>query len=242
MAAVSTPSVRPCPRPPFLEAQREMTSLLAPLERRCLTWLAERMPGRIHSDQLTLLALASLIGAGLCYALAPVTPVALAMVVFCLALNWFGDSLDGTLARVRRQPRPRYGFYVDHVVDTIGTAALLGGLALSGFMTPILALVLLSAYFMVCVEVFLAAHTVGTFTMSSFRVGPTELRILLASGTIALYWNPAPSVFGHAFRLFDLGGAVGAAGLVATFLVSAARHTRLLYEAEPIPPVSQVAS
>jgi archaetidylinositol phosphate synthase len=241
MAAASTRSDRPCPRPPFLEAQRVMTSVLARVERRCLVWLAERMPARVNSDHLTLLALASLLGAGVCYALAPVTPVALTLVVLCLALNWFGDSLDGTLARVRRQGRPRYGFYVDHVVDTIGTAALLGGLALSGYMTPILALVLLAAYFMVCVEVFLAAHTVGTFTMSSFCVGPTELRILLALGTIALYWNPAPSIFGHALRLFDVGGTVGAAGLMATFLLSAARHTRMLYQAEPIPPASQAA-
>lgn len=241
MAAASTSSDRLCPRPPFLEAQRVMTGVSAPLERRCLLWLAERMPARVNSDHLTLLALASLIGAGLSYALAPVTRVTLALVVVCLALNWFGDSLDGTLARVRRQPRPRYGFYVDHVVDAIGTAALLGGLALSGYMAPTMALVLLAAYFMVCVEVFLAAHTVGTFTMSYFRVGPTELRILLAGGTIALYWDPAPSIFGHAIRLFDLGGAIGAAGLVATFLLSAARHTRLLYQAEPIPPAPQAA-
>jgi len=241
MAAVSTASDRPCPCPPFLEAPRVMTSLLAPLERRGLKWLAERLPARVHSDHLTLLALGSLLGAGFCYALARVTPVALALVVLCLALNWFGDSLDGTLARVRRQPRPRYGFYVDHVVDTIGTAALVGGLALSGYMAPLLALMLLAAYFMVCVEVFLAAHTVGTFTMSYFGVGPTELRILLALGSIALYWDPAPSIFGHAIRLFDLGGAIGAAGLVATFLLSAAKHTQLLYQAEPIPPPLQAA-
>ena len=241
MPAASAPSVRSCPAPPFLEAQRVMTSVLAPFERRCLIWLAGRMPAGVSSDHLTLLALASLIGAGLCYAMAPVMSLAPVLVVFCLAVNWFGDSLDGTLARVRRQPRPRYGFYVDHVVDTIGTAALLGGLALSGYMTPILALVLLAAYFMLCAEVFLAAHTLGTFTMSYFRVGPTELRLLLAGGTIALYWDPAPSVFGHTIRLFDLGGAIGAAGLVATFLVSAARHTRLLYQAEPLPPAPRVA-
>jgi archaetidylinositol phosphate synthase len=227
--------------PHYRESRRELNSLLAPLEKRCLIWMAERMPARINPDHLTILALVSIVGAGASFWLAQGTPASLALVVVCLALNWFGDSLDGTLARVRRQPRPRYGFYVDHVVDAIGTAALLGGLALSGFMTPIVALSLLAAYFLLCIEVFLATHTVGTFTMSFFKVGPTELRILLSIGAIALYWRPMPSVFGHPVALFDLGGVIGAAGLVVTFLMSAARNTRLLYRAEPIPPAPTAA-
>lgn len=227
--------------PSFRESRRELTSVLAPLERRCLIWMAERLPPAIHSDHLTALALASLIAAGACYALTPVWPIAPALVVVCLAANWFGDSLDGTLARVRRQPRPRYGFYVDHVVDAIGAAALLAGLALSGAMTPVVALALLSAYFMLCVEVFLASQTLGTFTMSYFRVGPTELRVLLALGTLALYAHPAPVIAGHAFRLFDIGGVIGACGLVATFLRAAVTHTRLLARAEPRPAAPKAA-
>jgi hypothetical protein len=211
--------------PHYRESRRELNSLLAPLEKRCLIWMAERMPARINSDHLTILALVSIVGAGASFWLAQGTPA----------------SLARTLARVRRQPRPRYGFYVDHVVDAIGTAALLGGLALSGFMTPIVALSLLAAYFLLCIEVFLATHTVGTFTMSFFKVGPTELRILLSIGAIALYWRPMPSIFGHHVALFDLGGVIGAAGLVVTFLMSAARNTRLLYRAEPIPPAPTAA-
>jgi phosphatidylglycerophosphate synthase len=176
-----------------------------------------------------------------CYALVPLLPAAPALVVACLAAHWFGDSLDGTVARVRKQPRPRYGFYVDHVVDAVGAAALLGGLALSGVMTPVIALALLAAYFLLCVEVFLASQTIGTFTMSYFGIGPTELRLLLALGTLALYTHAAPVVAGHVVRLFDLGGVVGTAGLVATFARSAVAHTRLLALAEPRPAAPSVS-
>jgi phosphatidylglycerophosphate synthase len=153
-----------------------------------------------------------------------------------LAINWFGDSLDGTLARVRQQPRPRYGYYVDHVVDAIGAMCLFGGMAASGFMSAPVAAVLLIAYFLLCLEVYLATVSLGEFRMSFFGVGPTELRIVLALGNIALLVHPTAVVAGHTFKLFDVGGVIGAAGLLATFLFSAARNTRTLYREEPLPP------
>jgi archaetidylinositol phosphate synthase len=238
MPATSRSASAPGARSP--EAERVHTSLLAAAERRGLIWMAERLPRAISSDHLTILALASLFLAGAGFALAPVTLNALALVEVGLALNWCGDSLDGTLARVRRQTRPRYGFYVDHVVDALGTSALIGGMAMSGLMSPVVALALLAAYFMLCVEVFLAAQTIGTFTMSYFRVGPTELRILLAIGTAAIYWHPSATV-GPTIRLFDFGGAIGAIGLVGTFCSSAIAHTRALYRAEPLPRASRIA-
>jgi phosphatidylglycerophosphate synthase len=213
-----------------------LTSVLAPLERRCLLWLAARMPRWINSDHLTTLALVAMAGAGLSYWLASVTPAGLALGVVFLAINWFGDSLDGTLARFRDQQRPRYGFYVDHVVDAFGAFFLLGGLALSGYMHPLVAAGLLVAYLMVCVEVFLATHCVGTFTMSFLKIGPTELRILLAIGNVALFVHPHAVILGHEYRLFDVGGVVGAAGLLFTLIFSAASNTRRLYLAEPMPP------
>ena len=220
---------------PFHDATRVLTSVLAPLEKWCLIWMAHRMPRAINSDHLTGLALVAMLGAGLSYWLASVTPLGLLLAILCLAVNWFGDSLDGTLARVRQQQRPRYGFYVDHVVDVLGTAFLVGGLGLSGYMSPMVALLLLVAYFIVCAEVFLATHTTGTFTMSFLKVGPTELRILLSIGSLVLLVKPTSHLFGHTFLLFDVGGVVGAAGLFFTFLVSAARNTRALYLAEPMP-------
>jgi len=221
-------------RPKFQDPARLLNSVLAPLEKRCLIWLAHRMPRRVNSDHLTALALVAMLAAGLSYWLARVSAVGLILVIVCLAVNWFGDSLDGTLARVRQHQRPRYGFYVDHVVDAFGAAFLLGGLALSGYMHPYVALSLLSVYLMLCVEVFLATHCLGTFKMSFMKVGPTELRILLAVGNVALFFRPNVTLFGHAFRMFDIGGVIGAVGLLITLVISAVRNARALYEAEPI--------
>ncbi|MEO7191101.1 MAG: CDP-alcohol phosphatidyltransferase family protein [Vicinamibacterales bacterium] len=217
----------------FREVRRVQQSVLTRLERRTLQWLAVRLPGAIHSDHLTILALVAMVGAGGSYWLASVTPVGLLLAIACLAANWFGDSLDGTIARVRNQQRPRYGYYVDHVVDAVGTIFLFGGLALSGYMSPLVAATLLVAYFAVCLEVYLAAHSVGDFEMSFLGLGPTELRILLAVGNLALLAHPTATVFGHVFKLFDIGALIGACGLTVTFVSSAIRHTRELYQLEP---------
>ncbi len=229
-AAIAAP-----PRKEFRDATRVLTSVLAPIEKRTLIWLAQRMPRWVNSDHLTGLALAAMLLAGLSFWLSSVSPVGLLLVVVSLALNWFGDSLDGTLARVRNHQRPRYGFYVDHVVDAFGALFLLGGLALSGYMHPFVALGLLVAYLMLCVETFLATFTLGTFTMSYFKVGPTELRILLAIGTLTLLVHPMATLFGREYRLFDVGGIVAIAGLLFTLVFATVRNTRTLYLAEPIP-------
>ena len=231
---MSAPSV-PVSAAPYVDATRELTSVLAPLERRVLAFLANRLPRWVTSDQLTALALVAMIGAGGAFWLAPSHPIGLGLVVVCLALNWFGDSLDGTLARIRHQQRPRYGYYVDHVVDTIGTACLIGGLALSGYMDATIALGLLAAYFMVASEVYLATHSLGTFRISYFKVGPTELRIILSIGALMLYVRPTVQVFGEACRLFNVGGSIAIAGMVLTLLTSAARNTRTLFRLEPVP-------
>jgi phosphatidylglycerophosphate synthase len=222
---------------PFTTSTRLLTSVLAPLEKRVLIWLACRLPAWVNSDHLTVLALAAMLGAGLSYWLASTTPVGLVLVCVCLAVNWFGDSLDGTLARVRNRQRPRYGFYVDHVVDEFGVAFLLGGLALSGYMSPAVALLLLLAYFMLCIEVYLATHVLGTFRMSFFKVGPTELRIILAIGNLTAIVHPTASLLGREWLLFDVGGVVGATGLFLTLIGSAIANTRRLYRIEPLPAV-----
>jgi len=222
-------------RPPFRDATRVLTSVLAPLEKKTLIWLAARMPARVNSDHLTALALLAMLGAGLAFWLASHTPIGFGLVVLFLAVNWFGDSLDGTLARVRNHQRPRYGYYIDHVVDTFGIFFLLGGMALSGFMSPLVALGVLVAYFMLSNEVYLATHSLGTFRISYFKVGPTELRILLAIGTLVLPFRSTSTILGREFLLFDVGGVVAVVGLLATLVYSAARNTRRLYEEEPLP-------
>ena len=208
--------------------------LLAQAERRLLIWMAHRLPAWIHSDHLTGLAMAGTAFASLSFALARWFPVALAGVVAGLAINWFGDSLDGTVARVRRQERPRYGYYVDHVLDVVGAAMLMGGLALSSYMTPLVAVAVLAAYLLVSAEVFLSTAVGGDFRMSFVRIGPTELRILIAAGTLSLWRWPVvqlPAV--GPVLLFDLAGAAALAGLLLALAVSAVTMGRHLYAAEP---------
>jgi archaetidylinositol phosphate synthase len=221
-------------KPGFQEAARAQVSLLAPLEKRCLIWLAHRTPPWIHSDHLTALGLVSLLGAGLSYWYARWSPVGLLLVILCLAFNWLGDSLDGTLARVRNRQRPRYGFYVDHVVDAFGTFFLLGGLALSGYMSERIAMGLLIAYFMLSIEVYLATYTIGTFHLSFWKFSPTELRILLAIGNLVLLVRPMARIAGHEYRLFDVGGLVGIIGMGLMLISAVIRHTAYLYRAERI--------
>ena len=219
---------------------REHRSLLARREKQLLIWIAERMPRSVNSDHLTCLALGAMVLAGAGYWLLRWDTRAVWLVVAALALNWFGDSLDGTLARVRRVERPRYGYYVDHVLDIVGTTLLLGGLALSGYMNPVIALSVLVAYLLVAGEVFLATATRGVFKMSSFGVGPTELRILIAIGTIALRGNPQVSLgaLGH-MPLFDFGGVIAILGLVVTLVSSAWTNTKALATLEPRPPSTE---
>jgi phosphatidylglycerophosphate synthase len=212
---------------------RENHGLLAQPEKRLLIWLAHRMPAAINSDHLSALGLAAMCAAGLSFAAFRVTPWAAAGVVLSLATNWFGDSLDGTLARVRDEQRPRYGYYVDHVIDIAGTTCLSAGLAISGLMSPLSAAILLAAYLLVSAEAYLATHALGVFRMSFLGVGPTELRIVIATGAVRAAYEP--SVLAGRIALFDVGGAIASAALLAVFVASAIRNTRCLYSAEPRP-------
>jgi phosphatidylglycerophosphate synthase len=220
----------------FKDASRAQLSLLAPLEKRTLVWMAERLPRWVNSDHLTLLGLVSLACAGLSYWYSRQNLVALHFVNLFLVTNWFGDSLDGTLARVRKRLRPRYGFYVDHVVDAFGTLFLLGGLGLSGFMSPAVAVGLIIAYYLLSIEVYLATYTIGTFHLSFWKMSPTELRILLAIGNVYLLLRPATvTIAGNEWLLFDVGGVIGIAGMVLMLIQTVIRHTAQLYREERLP-------
>lgn len=214
--------------------RRVQESWVAGGEKRALLWLAARVPRWIGPDHLTALGLAAQIGAGACYALASWNKYALAGAIVCLALNWLGDSLDGTLARARQQLRPRYGFYVDHMVDSFGALALMGGLALSGYMHPWIAMGLLVAFLMLSIQSYLAAHALGEFRLSFWRFGPTELRILLAVGNLALLWKPQVQFLGGFYKLFDVGGAVGLMGMAAMVIFFTGENTMRLYREERV--------
>lgn len=217
----------------YKEAKRIQGSLLAPLEKRCLIWMAERMPAAVNSDHLTSLAGLSMLAAGLCYWNGSVAAILAA--VGLLAVNWFGDSLDGTLARVRHHERPRYGFYVDHVLDVLCILFIFAGLVLGNHMSLAIGGGFLLAYYLLMIEIALATHAVGTFRISFWKFGPTELRIILAIGSLRLLHSDVVTIAGSDYLLFDVGGVVAIVGLVVTFLASAITNARALYVAEPLP-------
>ena len=175
---------------PFREAQREHRSLTAVVEKKALVWMAQRLPPSINPDHLTALGLLSFLAGGIFYALVPRSPLWLHAVNLCLVLNWLGDSLDGTLARVRNRLRPRYGFYVDHMVDALAALFLLAGLASSGLVTPLVALALLVAYYFLTINMGFATHALGVFKISFGLLGGTELRLLLALVNLVVLAKP----------------------------------------------------
>jgi archaetidylinositol phosphate synthase len=216
----------------FQQATRIHGSFLASGEKRVLIWLAERMPAWIHSDHLTLLGFVGQMATGVCYALAVHNRLMLIAAIVCLAVNWFGDSLDGTLARVRQQQRPRYGFYVDHIIDSIGATVMMGGLALSGYMHPVIAIGLLIAFLLLSIQSYLATYTLGEFHLSMWRFGPTELRVCLAVGNLMmLRWA---WVMNGRYRLFDIAGAIGLAGMLLMLVIASLNNTIRLYREERI--------
>ncbi len=219
----------------FRAASRVNRSLTAAMEKRALQWIAERAPRWVSSDQLTALGLGAQIGAGVFYALSRYDRRYLLAVIGCVVLNWLGDSLDGTLARVRQQQRPRYGFYVDHMVDVMGTVALMCGLGFSGLVHWQVAIAMLVAFLVLSSESYLATYTLGCFELSQGMFGPTEIRILLIAGNVALLRSPYSTVFGHRMLLFDLGGTIAAVCMFATAILVTVRHTAELYREEPLP-------
>lgn len=221
-------------RKTFAPAGRVNQALTASMEKRLLHWMAGRAPQWLTSDQLTALGLGAQFGAGILYAVSRYHRFALLLVILCLALNWLGDSLDGTLARVRCQQRPRFGFYVDHMVDIFGSVALMCGLGCSGFLHWQTAGAMLVAFLLLSSESYLATYTMSRFQLSFGIFGPTEIRILLIAGNLALLHSPYSTVFGYRMLLFDLGGAIAAVSMFATAIFLTIRHTAKLYADEPL--------
>ncbi len=219
----------------FKSAPRVQGNFVAVAEKKTLLWLAERMPARMNSDHLTAIGAAGQLFVGFSYLLARWNRWGLLLAIFFLAVNWFGDSLDGTLARHRDQQRPRYGFYVDHVLDSLGSLFLCVGLAFSGYMNPLVAMAILVAFLMLSVETYLATYTLSKFQMSHWIFGPTEIRIILAIGNLALFLRgPWAHLGDHVYRLFDIGGVCAAIGMGLMLLIAAIRHTVTLYRQEPL--------
>jgi phosphatidylglycerophosphate synthase len=223
---ITTPST-------FRPAARIQQSVSAGYEKRLLVWMARRTSARINSDHLTILGFAAQLLTGVAYAISSHNRAWLIAAIGFLALNWLGDSLDGTLARVRQQQRPRYGFYVDHILDSIGSVVLMAGLARSGYMSWFIAIAILILFLLLSIQSYLATYTLGEFRMSFWSFGPTELRILLVAGNLALFrWQTV--MHGH-YKLFDFGGAIGIIAMAAMLLFHVGQNIVRLFNEERLP-------
>jgi phosphatidylglycerophosphate synthase len=165
---------------------RELTFLLAEPEKRLLRAVAARLPRWITSDHLTLLGVTGSAAVGLGYALTTYDIRWLWLASAALVVNWFGDSMDGTLARVRQVERPRYGYYLDHLVDAFSTAVIGVGIGLSPFVRIEVALLLVVAYLALSINVYLESAVFGVFKLSYGRIGPTEARLILIALNLLL--------------------------------------------------------
>jgi archaetidylinositol phosphate synthase len=227
-------NMAPAERPAmeFKNATRVQDSVTSIFEHRALLWLAARLPSWVSSDQLTFLGFVAMFLAGCSYFLAHWHPVGLLLATMFLALNWFGDSLDGTLARVRNRQRPRYGFYVDHMIDSFGALFLMAGLGLSGYVDWRIAMGMLVAFLLLSIETYLASYTLGVFRLSFAKLGPTEIRILLGFGNFVLWLHPNIRVPGLSWRLFDFAGLVAIPAMGIMVVSAAVWHTVELYRQE----------
>jgi phosphatidylglycerophosphate synthase len=215
-----------------LSSERVQTSLLAASEKRALVWLATRLPRWVTPDQLTFLGLVAMVGIGVAYYVSARHYAYLLAASFGLVVNWFGDSLDGTLARVRKMERPKYGYYLDHLVDAFGTSFMLLGLAYSGFMSPPLGIALLTLYLIMSINVYLATHTVGVFNISFARLSPTEGRILLIVLNITLIFAKDVRVFSWRVNILDAIAGIAGILLLVLILRNAVRNLSALNRTE----------
>ncbi len=209
--------------------------VLARFEKWALPRLARKLPGRVLPDHLTLLGLAAATAIGAGYVLSNRDPAWLWAVNAALVAHWFGDSLDGTLARVRHIERPRYGFYVDHISDAYATFAIGLGMGLSPFMLLGTSLAIVVAYLVLSINVYLETYLFGEFRYGYGVVGPTEARILLIGLNLtALAARGLPfNLFGIGMTVFDIAGIAAAGGMAALLAARVGRNLRTLAALEP---------
>jgi phosphatidylglycerophosphate synthase len=209
------------------DAPRSKKFFLAHPEARVLDWIARRLPAAVKPDHLTAIGVLASIGIAAAYVLSNGDKTWLWAASGLLVLHWLGDSLDGTLARVRRSERPRYGYYLDHLVDAFATAAIGIGLGLSPYMLLAVGLAIVVAYLILSINTYLETHAFGVFTLGYGRFGPTEARLLLIAVNTLLVLG----VVGNG--LLDLLGIGLAAVMIVALIGRAGRNLRRLAELEP---------
>ena len=214
---------------------REKKFLLAVPEARVLEWIARRLPGWVKPDHLTALGVVASIAIATAYVLSNGDKLWLWAASVLLVVHWLGDSLDGTLARVRKSERPRYGYYLDHLVDAFATAAIGIGLGLSPYMLLAVGLAIVVAYLIMSINTYLETSAFGVFSLGYGRFGPTEARLALAALNVALFAGLTldADVAGLGVSVLDAIGLGGAALMLAGLGVRAAKNLRVLAAREP---------
>ena len=222
-------------REPSAHSTREKAFLLARPEHRVLQAIAARLPARVLPDHLTALGVLAALGMAAAYVLSNEDPAWLWAASGLLVVQWLGDSLDGTLARFRKIERPTYGYYLDHLVDGLATAAIGIGLGLSPHMLLATGLVIVIAYLLLSINTYLETSAFGVFSLGYGRIGPTEARIGLAAVNVAMLAGLAleTTVLGIGVTVLDLAGLAVVAGMLVALLVRAASNLRTLAEREP---------
>ena len=203
------------------QALRIQTSFINGIEKRALVWLAKRMPRWVNSDMLTAVGTLGALIVAVGFALSCLNVQWLWLSSFGLLVNWFGDSLDGTLARVRDCQRPVYGYYVDHTVDCINEGLMFIGAGLSPFLHLDLALLAYAIYLVLTINVSINAHLKGEFRLTYFKLGPTEFRIIVVVANTLLISIPALAAIANTHTLFGLTVTMHILDYVAAFIILA---------------------
>ena len=226
------------------QSERIQTSILNAAEKKALVWMGQRMPRWITSDMMTVFGTIGAVVIAVGYYLSGQNIAFLWLASLGVVMNWFGDSLDGTIARVRNQQRPVYGFFVDHTVDVVNETIMFIGMGLSPLMNLDLALMILAAYLMLSVYVYISAHLKGEFRLTYAKMGPTELRIIaILMNTLFIFVRPlrefsvSTRILGQDLSLgvLDLAGIVILVALLAAYFVSIIRDAREYAKKEPLP-------
>lgn len=203
------------------QALRIQTSLINAAEKKILVWLAKRQPRWVTSDMLTVVGTLGALIVAIGFVLSNNNVQWLWLSSLGLVINWYGDSLDGTLARVFNCQRPVYGYYVDHTVDCINEGLMFIGAGLSPFLHLDLALLAYAIYLVLTINVSINAHLKGEFRLTYFKLGPTEFRIIIVVANTLLIAIPALAAIANTHTLFGLTVTMHILDYVAAFIILA---------------------
>ncbi|MEG8945725.1 CDP-alcohol phosphatidyltransferase family protein [Rosettibacter firmus] len=208
--------------------------LLGPLERPALKWLAQKMPDFITPDILTVIGLIGSFITGLSYYLSSYDELFLWIASLGLVINWFGDSLDGTLARYRKIERPKYGYFIDHTLDSLSIIAIAIGAGLSPYARFDFVMFALVGYLLMSILVYIRTYVYGIFKISYYKIGPTEVRlIIIILNTLVYFWGANEFAYeGEKYTILDVGALILAIGLLILFIVSVIFEGRKLKNTE----------